>query len=431
MDIADLRATVPEMGASNNDIQRVARLFGYRDRIFEGPHARAAADSAARDQEAVHRNLFARVSALATKVDNADVKSAVDSFATQYVAQVARLVRPNLVVQDSSRFIVASANRVPILTEEDTTNFMAAVESDRDSQYYQDWVALMVAAYVKATRFSDVQMNEEIVRTIIPSVRIATARLETYLMMTGTPEEFELPIAYFKARFGELSAQLDALSKAARAETENVAALQIRLETLGQYGTLFQEKTEAFETDFDNLRSAIEERLKLREATKLWGDTGRSAALAFYISGAILLLMLIAVPSGAFWFRAGILEFLKNIEATMIAGAPTNNDVAATVAALGRLVLITSPLGFVIWLIRLVVRYNTRSLLLMDDARQRVTMLNTYLFLIERDAAVKQDRGAILEALFRRAPGHGGDTVDAPHFTELLRYGQETAPKVN
>jgi hypothetical protein len=67
----------------------------------------------------------------------------------------------------------------------------------------------------------------------------------------------------------------------------------------------------------------------------------------------------------------------------------------------------------------------------MDDARQRVTMLNTYLFLIEQDAAVKQDRGAILEALFRRAPGHGGDTVEPPHFTDLLRYGQETAPKVS
>tara|TARA_R110002020_G_scaffold467027_4_gene690191 strand:- start:7107 stop:7325 length:219 start_codon:yes stop_codon:yes gene_type:complete len=66
-----------------------------------------------------------------------------------------------------------------------------------------------------------------------------------------------------------------------------------------------------------------------------------------------------------------------------------------------------------------------RSMLLMDDARARVTMLDTYLFLISQDAAVKQDRGAILEALFRRAPGHGSDTSEPPHFTDLLRYGQE------
>ncbi|MER9870238.1 DUF6161 domain-containing protein [Mesorhizobium sp. M0136] len=324
---------------------------------------------------------------------------------------------------------------IPVLTDEDVVAFVTDLRLDsRDAgqNLYQELVVLMIAAYLRATRLSGAAIDlYNNVRQLSVSIAMASARIESFLLVNGNPVDFDLPIAKVSARLGVLETQLGAFSTAVETEKENISALQIRFESLSRYGPEFTDKVASLNAEFDGLKASIEERLKLREATKLWGKNGAWAAFAFYLSGTILILTLASIPIGAFWFRQGILDFLQNIESAMVAGATGNSEVAATVSALGRLVLITSPLGFVVWLIRLLVRYNTRSLLLMDDARQRVTMLNTYLFLIEQDAAVKQDRGVILEALFRRPPGHGADSVDAPSFTELLRYGQENAPKAS
>lgn len=101
-------------------------------------------------------------------------------------------------------------------------------------------------------------------------------------------------------------------------------------------------------------------------------------------------------------------------------GTVSDNPVTLTLVLLNRLVLLLFPVAMVIWAIRILVRFNLRSLLLMDDARQRMTMLDTYLFMLSRSAADTSDRGAVLEALFRRPPGHGADTVNPPDFVDLL-----------
>ena len=78
------------------------------------------------------------------------------------------------------------------------------------------------------------------------------------------------------------------------------------------------------------------------------------------------------------------------------------------------------PLGLYFWLVRIVVRFNMRSLLLMDDARQRATMMETYYRLIEKEAATKEERALVFQALMRPPPGHGPDTVEPPNFTEVI-----------
>jgi hypothetical protein len=52
--------------------------------------------------------------------------------------------------------------------------------------------------------------------------------------------------------------------------------------------------------------------------------------------------------------------------------------------------------------------------------RKRQTMMDTYFLLIERQAATPEERGLILNALFRPAPSHGLDGVEPPNFTEFL-----------
>lgn len=91
----------------------------------------------------------------------------------------------------------------------------------------------------------------------------------------------------------------------------------------------------------------------------------------------------------------------------------------------GRLIVFTVPALVFLWMIRAVMRFFIRSLLLMDDARQRQTMLETYFLLTERGRADEKDRPMILWALFRQTRGHGPDGIEPPDFTEVIKAGLE------
>ncbi|WP_181181392.1 hypothetical protein, partial [Mesorhizobium sp. B1-1-5] len=76
-----------------------------------------------------------------------------------------------------------------------------------------------------------------------------------------------------------------------------------------------------------------------------------------------------------------------------------------------------------LWVLKAVMRFFMRSMLLMDDARQRETMLDTYILLTEKGKADERDRPLILWALFRQTPGHGPDGIEPPDFTEVINAG--------
>jgi len=64
-------------------------------------------------------------------------------------------------------------------------------------------------------------------------------------------------------------------------------------------------------------------------------------------------------------------------------------------------------------------------MVLMDDARQRHTTMDTYFHLIESNGATTEERGLMLNALFRPLAGHGQDNVDPPNFIELMGKGKD------
>lgn len=170
-------------------------------------------------------------------------------------------------------------------------------------------------------------------------------------------------------------------------------------------------------------------------ARKLWGEREKQSRFAL-IASSIAIFCLIAAPIlGAICFTPEVLHYLAQIVAASSLPTtdtngqvlPTPNDTQITIAAIGRLVIVTVPVFLYIWAIRLVVRFNSRSLLLLDDARLRLTMLDTFFHLIEKEGAVKEDRALVLNALFRPGPGHG-DNVDPPNFTELVTKAMGSTP---
>ncbi|CDZ61452.1 Hypothetical protein NGAL_HAMBI2605_15080 [Neorhizobium galegae bv. orientalis] len=179
----------------------------------------------------------------------------------------------------------------------------------------------------------------------------------------------------------------------------------------------FQEKAAAANAQL----AALKEGLATISAKKLWDDRASSAGVSFWASSVVLGVLLLGVPLLAIYYLDFTLGILRHIgEATMqgLPAQPTGTQLA--IAAISRLVVVTLPIALYLWVIRLVVRFNLRSLALLDDARQRHTMMDTYFHLIAEQAAVKEDRALILAALFRPSPGQGPDNVEPPNFTELL-----------
>ena len=171
----------------------------------------------------------------------------------------------------------------------------------------------------------------------------------------------------------------------------------------------------------DNFIAAATARLDYKQLRIHWTNRSRTAMYAFAASSVLLFLLLIVVPVIALYNRTGIFDFMR--ELADLAGPELPGDagpVHLTVATVGRLIIVTIPIALYFWLIRLVVRFNSRSLLLMDDAALRATMLETFYRMIEKDAAAPEDRGLVLSALMRPSPGHGNDPVEPPDFTDFM-----------
>lgn len=224
--------------------------------------------------------------------------------------------------------------------------------------------------------------------------------------------------------------------------SEATAKAQIELTAAGH---AFEQKAVALEDRSnkidDNIRQLSADldaqvaRFGTEAARKLWGERERQSRIAL-IASSVAIFLMIASPIGlAICFTPEVLHYLAQIVAasalptTDAAGQPlpTPSDAQVTIAAISRLVIVTVPIFLYIWAIRLVVRFNSRSLMLLDDARLRLTMLDTFFHLIEKEGAVKEDRALVLNALFRPAPGHG-DNVEPPNFTELVTKAMGTGP---
>ncbi|CDX27757.1 hypothetical protein MPL3356_70216 [Mesorhizobium plurifarium] len=152
-----------------------------------------------------------------------------------------------------------------------------------------------------------------------------------------------------------------------------------------------------------------------------WVNRSRTARSAMFASWIFLGILLILIPCFAVYENESIVALITRIANAANITLPTDaGPIALTIATFSRLIIVTIPLALYFWLIRLVVRFNMRSMLLMDDANVRATIIETYYKMIEERAATIEDRALILTALCRPPPGHGGDSVDPPNFTELV-----------
>ncbi len=284
---------------------------------------------------------------------------------------------------------------------------------------------MLVAAYREAFRVRDIDLDISGLGTFTPEIYKAISRLNWLELRSNENEALAAIEGNFRSRLVEF----DALAE--RRNTE-VFSLRNSMEDLDLRLNKMSGKIEDAAAQFKNVNDRIAsteaaffERIGTKETKGLWQHEAAKAAWSFYLSGGILLAVLLSIPLLIIYYQSELLILLQSIEQGAVRLAGDDRPVTAAALVIGRLLLLTIPVGSIIWAVKLIVRFNVRSMLLMDDANQRVTMLNTYLFLVQQQAASPQDRGALLEAMFRRAPGHGPETIEPPSMVEILNYGKE------
>ncbi|WLR92926.1 DUF6161 domain-containing protein [Shinella zoogloeoides] len=292
-------------------------------------------------------------------------------------------------------------------------------------------VAAEIGSYTSLRTFAEIEARSE---HAIEEMK-AFCRSGMDEVMKDFTKRVEAQIPLVENAAGRIEAQVSASKdNVIQSQTENQKALsdlnvtrekmRAVMASLDERAKGWEDRADAVEKqakETEALAAKIDENLGTLSVKRLWDARAKTSNRAFWISAGLIAIFLLVLPGLALFNLDTVLSALKHIGDVATADLPANaSTVQQTVSAVSRLVIITVPLALYFWIVRLLVRFNLHSLALMEDARQRHTMMDTYFHLIGRQAAVREDRALILNALFRPTPGHNSDSVDPPNFTELL-----------
>ncbi len=251
-------------------------------------------------------------------------------------------------------------------------------------------------------------ISEQTKRVDQSLLRYGTSAVEMQDLVIKTSEDATKIFAEAKTSVAHATA---AVQKVKQETLEN----QERLEGIMKAIDASEEHVHAF-------AASVREELKIDTTKILWKDRAFWSATSFWISAVVVAFAILAPPLWALTHIEAVLAVLKRVGDAATQGLPSDATAAQlTAATISRLVVISAPLGLYFWAIKLLVRFNTRSMVLMDDARQRHTTMDTYFHLIERSGATTEERGLMLNALFRPLPGQGQENVEPPNFMELVK----------
>lgn len=165
--------------------------------------------------------------------------------------------------------------------------------------------------------------------------------------------------------------------------------------------TTVAQKLQTAREDIDAFKVGYEQRIALQQPTQFWTDKASDhKTAAKWAAGSAVVVGLVIGVSAAIWMP----DFLGT-------GVPSPGKIAVGI--------VLATLG--LWLLRVLVRTYLSQQHLATDAAERVTMVKTYLALLEAKSAPADNLAPILVALFRNASdGFVKDDSMPPVIAELL-----------
>ncbi|CAD7036523.1 hypothetical protein RHAB21_02535 [Pseudorhizobium halotolerans] len=412
---------------SDSDIRLMQMVFS--NRAYDLAHAENKQRTGGKlinEQRALH----ARIAQIAARIANMTLRPSITNRAAasfkNFTEQVASMASHS--IEEEEQATVVKGN-VPVLDDADIDKLDERLSSGTipllaEPLYAEEALASLMVTYREAFRVRDADLDMSNLGSFSNEFNKALARITWLNFRDAEIDQISVLEGSFRSRLTDYDTLASRNSASVVEMRRGIDGLEEQLNGLGSQ----VERTKSEFSDIDSRIKATEaaffERVGTKETEKLWQREARKAYWSFFVSGAFLMAVLISVPLFVICYREELLSFLQSIERGAIQLSGNDRPAAAAALIFGRLLLLTVPVGSLVWAIKLLVRFNVRSMLLMDDANQRVTMLNTYLFLVSQRAASQEDRGALLEAMFRRAPGHGPETIEPPNMVDILNYGK-------
>lgn len=186
--------------------------------------------------------------------------------------------------------------------------------------------------------------------------------------------------------------------------------------------TEFNELKEDYETKFSELEEFYKEGLRTEAPVSYW----RSKATKHASFGAIMFAMFFGgcVAAAIYGFNLGS-EFSDAIKDTSAAVATQTTESGPTTSliqlAFSKFLILLVPGFFAVWALRILLKVALSNLAIADDARHRVTMVETFLSLMEHtDKLDESDRILMLQALFRPIPGSNDEDTGPPNWFDVM-----------
>lgn len=322
-------------------------------------------------------------------------------------------------------FQVRSQNGVMPINEKALNRFYKAVGEPDPKNFTQSYaleaISMVLVIAAAAVRLSGARMSIDQLQSVSISFQNSSAKLQAFALLAEESDQLVPELTTAQATIENIDAMLKQRNEELQTMNSSLDALVVRNEQAMKYGDLFVERIKEIEGRHEAFIDALRTEANFDGLKTHWLDRAKTARWAFVISCGVLFLLLVVLPICGIYYHTAIIGFMKELgDAATADLGKEPATVAITVATVTRLLVVTIPIVLYFWLIRLVVRFNLRSLVLMDDANSRATMLETYYRMIEKEAATVEDRALVLQALMRPTPGHGGDSVDPPTFTDVI-----------
>jgi hypothetical protein len=190
------------------------------------------------------------------------------------------------------------------------------------------------------------------------------------------------------------------------------------------FSSNFNSEKKSLRDDLETYKASTNERLKLNSVAVLWSQREQSYQ-NWHKGFSVGLVIIFTCFLIAIWASINF-NIIENIS-QLLAPPPVNgvtNWPEFLSYTLPRFIIFSLPVAGTIWFLRILLRLYLTNLAMLEDAKQRKTILDTYFSLIEDDPNAEKERHLLLNAMFRPLPGEPND-IEPPNLSELMALGKK------